>query len=132
MQQQVLPQAIKSILILLLLTIGIIVLFCFNPEQYVLMPKCFFKLLTGLDCPACGSQRAVHAALHGDFAKAVQYNYFLVFAGPYAILLALEQWILPKGTFQRRLKEQCEKPSIAYAYLAAFFIWFIIRNIYHI
>ena len=31
--------------------------------------KCTFKLLTGYDCPGCGSQRALHAMLHGDIAQ---------------------------------------------------------------
>ncbi|MDE7397749.1 MAG: DUF2752 domain-containing protein, partial [Muribaculum sp.] len=26
-------------------------------------PKCLFRQLTGLECPGCGSQRAIHALL---------------------------------------------------------------------
>ena len=51
------------------------------------MPKCSFKLLTGLSCPGCGLQRAVHALLNGEPMKAIQYNYFLVYSGPTVLLL---------------------------------------------
>ena len=44
--------------------------------------KCIFKLLTGYDCPGCGSQRAFHAILHGNFAAAWAYNPMVFFAIP--------------------------------------------------
>ncbi len=33
-------------------------------------PRCLFKLITGYECPGCGSQRAFHSLLHGDIAAA--------------------------------------------------------------
>ena len=39
-----------------------------------LYPRCMFRQLTGLDCPGCGSQRAIHALLHGHVAEAWGYN----------------------------------------------------------
>lgn len=47
-------------------------------------PKCLFKMLTGYDCPGCGSQRALHAFLHGNIAEAWHYNPFVFFAVPAA------------------------------------------------
>lgn len=37
-------------------------------------PRCTFKLLTGWDCPGCGSTRALHALLHGHVADAWNAN----------------------------------------------------------
>ena len=71
---------------MLLLAVGVVVgLYFLDPVKYVLMPKCPFKMLTGLSCPGCGIQRAIHALLHGDVAGAVKYNFFLVYSGPYAM-----------------------------------------------
>lgn len=49
-------------------------------------PKCFFHTLTGLQCPGCGSQRAIHALLHGRIADAWHFNAALFFALPLAAL----------------------------------------------
>lgn len=119
----------RKLLFIAILLFGIIVLSSFNPEDYVWMPKCAFKLVTGLSCPGCGLQRAVHSALHGQFLKAIQYNYFLVLSGPYALLLILERWILPSSSFQMRLRRICESSVTAYCYVTLFFVWLVVRNV---
>ena len=48
-----------------------------DPEVPWLMPKCMFHEFTGYRCPGCGLQRALVSALHGDFAAAIRYNYYL-------------------------------------------------------
>lgn len=35
---------------------------------------CPFRLLTGWDCPGCGTTRAASAVLHGEFVAAFRYN----------------------------------------------------------
>jgi len=42
--------------------------------QTLPFPKCPFLSLTGLSCPGCGSQRAIHQALHGNFAASFRLN----------------------------------------------------------
>lgn len=61
-----------------------------DPAAYP-FPKCSLKALTGLDCPGCGSQRAIHALLHGRVAEAWHYNAALFVGVPLiAVLLAVE------------------------------------------
>lgn len=38
------------------------------------MPGCFFKKVTGLDCPGCGMTRATYATLHGRIGDAFRFN----------------------------------------------------------
>ena len=64
-----------------------------DPESSSLFPKCPFHLLTGLECPGCGSQRAIHSLLNGDMRAAVHYNLLLVLAIPYLGLLAALEMI---------------------------------------
>ena len=65
--------------------------FYFDPGDNGLFPKCPFLSLTGLQCPGCGSQRAVHALLHGNISSAWHYNAMLVVAiVPVIVLLAAE------------------------------------------
>lgn len=41
---------------------------------------------TGLKCPGCGSQRAVHQLMHGNITQAIHWNALLVFSIPYILL----------------------------------------------
>lgn len=59
--------------------LGILALyFVFDPGKSGFAPKCVLHEITGFDCPGCGSQRMIHALLHGDFAAAWGYNAFLL------------------------------------------------------
>jgi hypothetical protein len=55
-------------------------LFVFNPAGSGMYPPCPFHALTGLDCPGCGTLRALHQLLHGNVKGAFFYN-------PLAVLL---------------------------------------------
>src|ERR1700744_3318477 len=58
----------------------------YNPAKYKFFPKCPFHLLTGLDCPGCGSQRAFFFLLHGDVAQAIRMNLLLVLSLPFLLI----------------------------------------------
>lgn len=74
-------------LFIILLIIAVLYLFYrLDPESYVIFPKCPFLVATGLECPGCGTQRAVHHLLHLNIGKALKYNAFMVFAVPYVLL----------------------------------------------
>lgn len=62
-----------------------VVYYTLNPTSSSLFPKCPFFVWTGWKCPGCGSQRAVHALLHGDVAAAWGYNALLVVSLPIII-----------------------------------------------
>ncbi len=56
-------------------------------------PPCPSRLLTGLHCPGCGTGRAVHALVHGEFARALALNPLLVVAlPPLALWTAWNFW----------------------------------------
>lgn len=55
-------------------------------------PRCPFRVLTGLQCPGCGSQRAVHHLLNGEIHTAFQENPLLVLSIPYLLLGVLFEW----------------------------------------
>ena len=76
-----------------LLALGLLALYAlFDPGTSILAPKCPFKLLTGFDCPACGSQRTLHALLRGQWLAAFRYNPFLLLSVPYLLLVAYTTW----------------------------------------
>lgn len=54
-----------------------------NPATSGLFPPCPFVWLTGFYCPGCGSLRALHQLLHGNFGAAFAFNPFAVLAFPF-------------------------------------------------
>lgn len=100
--------------------------FIFDPTNAQLAPKCPFKLLTGLDCPACGNQRSLHSLLHGDILKAIMLNPFLYIALPFMGILVYVT-IVDKNNSTRLRAVMFHKYSI-YSYIAIFIVWWIFRN----
>ncbi len=45
-------------------------------------------MLTGWDCPGCGSQRAIHALLHGELRQAFFHNPLMTLSLPYLAAIA--------------------------------------------
>lgn len=74
---------------LLLFSFAGILLFFFDPETAGFYPPCLFKTVLGAQCPGCGSLRAAHQLLHGNFAAAWALNPTLMIVGPLAAALTL-------------------------------------------
>ncbi len=74
-------------LLAILAGMGIFLLFNFNPEEVGFFPKCPSRALTGLDCPGCGSTRAIYHLLHLDIATAFARNPLLVLSIPVLVLM---------------------------------------------
>jgi hypothetical protein len=63
-----------------------VVYYLFNPAKYGFFPRCPFYVLTGFDCPGCGSQRAIYCLLHGNLMDAINYNVLLVISIPFLLI----------------------------------------------
>ena len=98
----------------------------FDPSEAVWMPKCPFHLLTGLDCPGCGSQRALHALLHGDLSGALTHNALMLVMLPLIGLIALAE--VNRRRWPRLFRLTSGAPFI-YSILGAVVAWAIIRNL---
>ena len=56
------------------------------------VPLCPLKAITGLDCPFCGSLRAVHSLAHLDLAGAASHNLLFTLAAP-VLVVAWVAWL---------------------------------------
>ena len=83
---------IMPILFPVILVIAGILYYVFNPSSDSWFFKCPFHLITGLQCPGCGSQRAIHCLLHGDMMEALRFNAFIVVIIPFFLLMAVGEW----------------------------------------
>lgn len=117
----------------LLFSVAVIGIYAnFSPtENDMWFPQCPFKMLTGLNCPGCGIQRAIHAFLNGNCSKALAYNYFFVVSIPYFIILCIA-YLLRKSHKLECLSNLFEHRFFAKIYVCCFFAWFIIRNVFAI
>jgi Protein of unknown function (DUF2752). len=121
----------RSLIILLviaaLLVFGFIY-YALDPTQSGLFPRCGFLTLTGYKCPGCGSQRAIHALLHGDVVAAFKYNALLFISVPW---LALCFYAESQRTRNPRLYVRLNAPLLIWLFLAMVLLWWLLRNIFN-
>ncbi|MDO4163572.1 MAG: DUF2752 domain-containing protein [Bacteroides sp.] len=98
-----------------------------DPSHTAWMPKCIFHQLTGLQCPACGVQRAFYALLHGHWMQALHYNLFLVVSMPYFVAVAYTTF--SQSTWAVKLKPFVQHRYSILTYVFLFMMWWIVRNI---
>ena len=113
--------------IALLLVFGLIY-YALDPSASSLFPRCAFLELTGYKCPGCGSQRAVHALLHGDVVTAFRYNAMLLIAVPW---IALCLYAESRRTRNPHLYARLNAPRLICLLLAMVLIWWLLRNIFN-
>ncbi|MEA4919029.1 DUF2752 domain-containing protein [Proteiniphilum sp.] len=80
------------------------IFYTFDPKTQPLFPRCPFLLVTGYECPGCGSQRAIHSLLHFNIGAALRYNAFMVLALPYILLGIYLEYFGGKKRFPRTVK----------------------------
>ncbi|SEF74421.1 Protein of unknown function [Halpernia humi] len=119
---------INSILFFVFILGGLGFYYFANPLSNSYFIKCPFKTLSGLDCPGCGSQRALHALLHGDIYRAFSYNLLFVLAIPYVFVGILFEWFGLKNRYPKTRKLLFGKTAI-YMVVAIIILFFILRNL---
>jgi hypothetical protein len=90
-------------------------------------PRCPFHYLTGLNCPGCGSLRALHALLHGRLTEALCCNPLLVACIP--IILA---WAVVRVFGALALNRSLElryPPAVGFSIAVVVILFFVARNI---
>ena len=73
------------------LAAGAVYLYLFEPGKSGFFPACPFRMLTGFNCPGCGSTRGLHRLLHGDVVAAFEFNPLLIISLPF-LLYALMRY----------------------------------------
>lgn len=95
--------------------LGACLLFFFNPETTSCYPRCPFHVLTGLQCPGCGTLRGLHALMHFRLADAWRFNPGMVVSIPVIALFLL---------FPRL----CKNAFVGKMVLVGTLAWWIARN----
>lgn len=87
---------------------------------------CPFEYLTGLKCPGCGSQRALHHLLHFEIGDALRDNAFLVISVP---LLLLIYFANRHGNRFPGLKRALYGKTFRTVIISALALWSVGRNL---
>lgn len=116
------------LIIAVVMLAAISVYFYFDPNDSAFFPRCPFLSLTGYQCPGCGSQRAIHALLHGDFAAAWGKNALLVASLPLLFLLVFSE--MTRTRFPR-LYRRVNSGIVIKGCFVVVVVWWILRNLIH-
>ena len=112
----------------ILLVVATFIFYIFDPNKVSIFPPCPFLVLTGYECPGCGTQRAIHSLLHLRIGDALRYNSFIIFAIPYILLgVYLEYWG-GKNRFPKLEKIFFGKYAVMVVLIGILAYW-ILRNI---
>lgn len=101
-------------------------LYLYDPSTAGIYPRCPAKMLTGWDCPGCGSLRALHALLHGRVGDALQLNPALAVAIP-AVAFFAPARLYPPSSLAHRVAYSPLTPRVI---LVAVVAWWIGRNLF--
>ncbi|HEX4264618.1 MAG TPA: DUF2752 domain-containing protein [Verrucomicrobiae bacterium] len=103
---------------------GVLIYFTFDPTKVAIFPPCLFHQVTGLDCPGCGAQRALHQLLHGNLIAAVRLNAMFVISLPFAAWFGLSwMWRLSRN------EPILTNPKWLWFFLAAWLLFGVLRNL---
>lgn len=100
----------------------------FDPSSAGFFPKCPLRSLTGLSCPGCGSQRALHHLLHLQIRTAFGYNAALVLSIP--LLMVISGASLFKEKVPRLYAFTLSR-GFSVSVIAAILLWWILRNVWN-
>jgi len=120
---------LKWCIAIILVTILAILYRTYNPNGNVYFPKCPFREFTGLKCPGCGSQRAVHYLLNFDIFNAIKENVILVLSIPYILTgLVFDSLKKPNENILKWRKILFGRKAI-FVILSIIIAFWILRNI---
>ena len=116
----------------LLLGMGIglaLVYFIYSPSESGYFPACIFLKKTGWLCPACGTQRALHALLHFEFSAALDYNVLMVLGMPLVLFGLLLESLQHQSKIWKERHDSYFSPLARYTAVGVILFFWIVRNV---
>ena len=105
---------------------GCAVLAMVDPGGGAPYPACPTQALLGIDCPACGTLRGLHALSRGQFASALDHNLLLLLAVPFGALIWM-RWVAAAGGLAVRPVRA--SPTVTIAIVSIAVVFAVTRNL---
>ena len=98
-----------------------------DPQAEGAYPLCIFRAITGLDCPGCGSLRALHALTGGDVGAAMDQNMLLVAVLPFLVW----RWVawVRSSAREATIRPRLTAATWIYMFLGLVVAFWVVRNI---
>lgn len=109
--------------------VALTALYMFVEPSSGLYPRCPFKMVTGLSCPGCGTQRALHALFSGNPGEVLRYNAALI---PFILLALLYGAVELAPRRFAGLRRQLLSRTAALTVAGALALWWLLRNLFAI
>lgn len=101
--------------------------FFWDPSHVAIFPKCPFHELTGIYCPGCGSQRAVHDIINGEVIDGFRHNYLIIMV---IMILGYQGYVLfSQHILKKTVENLLHKSKITNTILVLVIMFWILRNI---
>lgn len=123
---KIMRKALAVAIVLLLIVLASVYYF-FDPSEVGWMPRCLWKVLTDTDCPGCGSQRMVHALMHGDIIAAWHANAYALCMIPVIIFLF---WLEFTRERHSGLYARVHRTSVIMSLAFSVLGWWFLRNLF--
>ncbi len=111
---------------IVILAVMMLFYFKFDPMEWRFMPRCIFHELTGFECAGCGTQRMLHAMLHGRWGDAWEANPLGVVAIPFIAFLL---WLETRRTIRPDLYRKVYSRTFIISVGCVIVGWTILRNL---
>lgn len=111
---------------LLILAYFLVIVFQ-NPAETEVLP-CPLYAISDIQCPGCGSQRALYHLFHLELKSAFHYNALLLILLPYLTLGLLLEYANPHQNLEK-LKQILYGRKAAFALLFLIGAWMLMRNL---
>ena len=95
----------------------------YPPDRYNFYPRCPVFLYLHLQCPGCGTTRALAALLHGHLREALHFNALTTLLVPLAIFYCA------RALRQNQIRWPHTGNKIIYAILTVTILFTIVRNL---
>ena len=115
-------------LLILLFTLICLLLALGNPHSTSWPLKCPLYQFTGLQCPLCGMQRAIHELFHGNITEAWTLNPGFFLFSPYWFIIFIGM-TFPTLQKTSSIVRFCFRNKIILLSIIMLMIWGIIRNL---
>lgn len=116
---------IYVIVVILAAIIAVALYYAYDPEKHP-FPQCLFYKFTGWQCAGCGTQRMLHALLHGNWAAAWHYNAGFIVGMPILIVMLVAS--LFRDKLPRLYNVVNSRPAI-YLVSIGLIGWWVLRNV---
>jgi hypothetical protein len=117
----------RTIVVMSATATGLVLLRVLDPASGGIFPPCPLHYLTGLYCPGCGSLRAMHALLHGDFLQAWAMNPLTVMLLPFLIYGLMSEALI--GMRGRGLPQPAFSAGQIRVLFAVIVLFGVVRNL---